>query len=148
MRPCEELTIRATHADRRCAERSKRWALTAAVLGTTMSFLDESVVNVALPDIEADLATTLPAMQWVVNAYTLCMSALILSGGAAADRFGRRRIFLIGIAIFATSSVVCGLAPRVEVLILARALQGIGAALLIPCSLAIIGATYEERERG
>jgi EmrB/QacA subfamily drug resistance transporter len=113
-----------------------------------MSFLDESVVNVALPDIEADLATTLPAMQWVVNAYTLCMSALILSGGAAADRFGRRRIFLTGIAIFATSSVVCGLAPRVEVLILARALQGIGAALLIPCSLAIIGATYDERERG
>jgi len=147
-RPCAELTIRATRADRSCSKLGKRWALTAAVLGSTMSFLDESVVNVALPKIEADLATTLPAMQWVVNAYTLCMSALILSGGAAADRFGRRRIFLIGVAIFATSSLVCGLSPQVDVLILARAIQGVGAALLIPCSLAIIGAAYDERERG
>jgi EmrB/QacA subfamily drug resistance transporter len=113
-----------------------------------MSFLDESVVNVALPKIETELATTLAAMQWVVNAYTLCMSALILSAGAAADRLGRRRIFLIGIAVFATASVACGLAPEVELLIGARAIQGLGAALLIPCSLAIIGAAFPEKERG
>jgi EmrB/QacA subfamily drug resistance transporter len=147
-RPCADLTIRATRADRTCAERNKRWVLVAAVLGSSMSFLDESIVNVALPKIEANLATTLPAMQWVVNAYTLCMSALILAGGAAADRLGRRRIFLLGIGIFATASVVCGLAPRVEALILARVIQGLGAALLIPCSLALIGATYNEHERG
>ncbi len=148
MRPCEELTIRATRADRRCAERDKRWALAAAVLGSTMSFLDESIVNVALPKIETDLATTLPAMQWVINAYTLCMSALILSAGAAADRLGRRRIFLIGIAVFAAASVACGFAPRVELLIAARTIQGLGAALLIPCSLAIIGGAFKENERG
>src|SRR5579863_964387 len=147
-RPCEELTIRATRADHRCNEQHKRWALVAAVLGSTMSFLDESVVNVALPKIEADLATTLPAMQWVVNAYTLCMSALILSAGAAADRLGRRRIFLVGIGIFAASSIACGLAPRIEPLILARVIQGLGAAMLVPCSLAIIGAAFDERERG
>src|SRR5579884_2618744 len=142
MRPCEELTIRATPVNRGAAERNQRWILAAAILGSTMSFLDESVVNVALPKIETELATTLAAMQWVVNAYTLCMSALILSAGAAADRLGRRRIFLIGIAVFATASVGCGFAPRVELLVAARAIQGLGAALLIPCSLAIIGAAF------
>lgn len=147
-RPCADLTIRAARADRPCAQPNKRWVLAAAVLGSSMSFLDESVVNVALPKIEASLATTLPAMQWVVNAYTLCLSALILAAGAAADRLGRRRIFLLGIGIFALSSVVCGLAPRVEPLIFARVVQGLGAALLIPCSLAIIGATFDEHERG
>jgi EmrB/QacA subfamily drug resistance transporter len=147
-RPCDELTIRAARADRRCTHDSKRWVLAAAVLGSTLSFLDESVVNVALPRIEADLATTLPAMQWVVNAYTLCMSALILSAGAAADQLGRRRIFLIGVSIFAVASVACGVAPRVELLILARVIQGLGAAMLIPCSLAIIASAFEEHERG
>ena len=113
-----------------------------------MAFIDSSVVNVALPKMELDLATTLPAMTWVINAYTLCMSALLLIGGAAADQIGRRRIFLTGLSIFAAASVACGLAPRVEVLTLARAVQGVGAALLIPCSLAIIGAAFDEKERG
>jgi EmrB/QacA subfamily drug resistance transporter len=87
-------------------------------------------------------------MTWVINAYTLCMSALLLIGGAAADQVGRRRIFIVGISIFAIASIGCGLAPTVEVLILARAIQGVGAALLIPCSLAIIGAAFAEKERG
>lgn len=147
-RPCDALTIRATRADPQCPEQHKQWVLAAAILGSTMSFLDESVVNVALPKIEANLATTLPAMQWVVNAYTLCMSALILSAGAAADQLGRRRVFLIGVSIFAVASIACGVAPRVEWLVLARAIQGIGAAMLIPCSLAIIGAAFDESERG
>ena len=85
------------------------------------------------------------AMQWILNAYTLCISALLLLGGAAADQFGRRRVFLIGITIFAIASVGCGLAPHIAVLILARAIQGVGAALLIPCSLALIGAAYNEK---
>jgi EmrB/QacA subfamily drug resistance transporter len=106
-----------------------------------MAFIDSSVVNVALPKMESELATTLPAMTWVINAYTLCMSALLLIGGAAADQMGRRRIFMVGITIFA-------LAPSVEMLIFARAIQGVGAALLIPCTLAIIGATFSEKERG
>jgi MFS family permease len=113
-----------------------------------MAYVDESVVNVALPRIEAALHTTLPAMQWIINAYTLCICALLLIGGAAADQFGRRRIFLLGIIIFALASLGCGLAPHIAVLIVARAVQGVGAALLIPCSLALIGAAYPEKERG
>lgn len=113
-----------------------------------MAYIDESVVNVALPKIQADLHTSLASMQWVVNAYTLCMSALLLIGGAAADRFGRRRLFLTGITAFALASIACGIAPSAAVLIGSRAVQGVGAALLIPCSLAIIGAAFDARERG
>jgi EmrB/QacA subfamily drug resistance transporter len=126
----------------------KRWVLVCAVLASTMAFVDESVVNVALPRMEADLHTSLSAMQWVINAYTLCMSALLLIGGAAGDRFGRRRIFMIGISVFALASVACGLAPNPGALIGARALQGVGAAFLIPCGLALISAVYDEKERG
>ena len=146
-RPCKEVTIRATRTVPACAAR-KEWVLAAAVLGSAMSYIDESVVNVALPGIETSLHSTLPAMQWVLNAYTLCISALLLVGGAAADRFGRRKVFILGTVIFAIASVGCGLAPRVLALIAARAVQGVGAALLIPCSLALIGAAYPEKERG
>ena len=126
----------------------RRWVLAAAVLGSTIAFVDESVVNVALPRIEADLGASLAAMQWVVNAYTLCMSALLLVGGAAADQFGRRRLFLLGLSLFAVASLGCGLAPNVVVLVGARAAPGAGAALLVPCSLALIGAAFDEKERG
>jgi EmrB/QacA subfamily drug resistance transporter len=122
--------------------------LAAAVIGSTIASIDESVVNVALPRIESELHTTLAAMQWVINAYTLCMSALLLVGGAAADRFGRRLMFIVGVSAFAAASVVCGVAPGIGVLIGARAIQGVGAALLIPCALALIGAAYDEKERG
>ncbi|HZO21537.1 MAG TPA: MFS transporter [Steroidobacteraceae bacterium] len=147
-RPCDALAIRSARTDRACAQRSKKWVLAAAVLGSTMAFVDESVVNVALPAMESDLAATLAAMTWVVNAYTLCMSALLLTGGAAADQLGRRRIFLAGLCVFAVASLCCGLAPGALSLIASRAVQGVGAALLIPCSLAIIGAAFEGRERG
>ncbi|MGH7745200.1 MAG: MFS transporter, partial [Candidatus Dormibacteria bacterium] len=113
-----------------------------------MTFVDESVVNVALPKIQTDLGTTLAAMQWVIDAYALCMSALLLIGGAAADRFGRRVLFLIGLVIFTLSSIACGSAPDIAALVGARAIQGVGAALLIPCSLAIIGAAFDPQERG
>lgn len=131
-----------------CPPRDKSWVLTVAVLGSTLAYIDESVVNVALPRIEADLHTTLGSMQWVINAYTLCMSALLLIGGAAADRFGRRKLFLGGLITFTLSSIACGFAPNVAALVGARAIQGVGAALLVPCSLAIIGATFDEHERG
>ena len=146
--PCAAEVIRSTRGTSACSQRDKAWVLAAAVLGSTMAFVDESVVNVALPTIEADLGTTLAAMQWVINAYTLCMSALLLIGGAAADRFGRRRLFLIGIITFTLASITCGFAPDIAALIGARAIQGVGAALLIPCSLAIIGAAFNEQERG
>jgi EmrB/QacA subfamily drug resistance transporter len=145
--PCDEAAIRSTASVPACAAR-KSWVLAAAVLGSTLAFVDESVVNVALPKIESDLHTTLAAMQWVINAYTLCMSALLLIGGATADQFGRRRIFLIGVSIFAVASIACGAASDVQVLIGARAVQGAGAALLVPCSLALIGAAFDEQERG
>lgn len=147
-RPCDELAIRSTRGLITCAKRQKRWILAASVLGSAMAFVDESVVNVALPAMETELATTLSAMTWVVNAYTLCLSALLLIGGAMADQLGRRRIFLTGLCIFTAASVCCGLAPDVVTLIVARAIQGVGAALLIPCSLAIIGAAFGESERG
>jgi EmrB/QacA subfamily drug resistance transporter len=145
--PCNEVAIRASVSVPACAAR-RTWVLTAAVLGSTLAYVDESVVNVALPKIESDLHTTLSAMQWVINSYTLCMTALLLIGGATADQFGRRRIFLIGTTVFAVASIGCGLAPDVPALIAARTLQGAGAALLVPCSLALIGAAYDEKERG
>jgi EmrB/QacA subfamily drug resistance transporter len=145
--PCGEGAIRAAASVPDCASR-RSWVLAAAVIASTIAAIDESVVNVALPRIESSLHTTLAAMQWVINAYTLCMSALLLVGGAAADRFGRRLMFVIGVSAFAAASVVCGLAPGILVLIPARAIQGVGAALLIPCALALIGAAFDEKERG
>ena len=145
--PCDELAIRSHPSVPACAA-ARHWVLAAAVLGSTLAYIDESVVNVALPAIETDLHTTLPAMQWVINAYTLCMSALLLIGGAAADRFGRRLMFVIGVSLFAVASPGCGLAKDVTVLLAGRAVSGIGAALLVPCSLALISSAYEEHERG
>jgi EmrB/QacA subfamily drug resistance transporter len=113
-----------------------------------MAFIDGSVVGVALPAIQRDLAATVSAVQWITNAYMLLLGALILVGGAAGDRFGRRRVFIIGVVSFTAASVACGLAPNSTFLILARAVQGIGGALLVPSSLAIISATFSEQERG
>src|SRR6185312_13803031 len=122
--PCDEVAIRSQRAAPGGVTVRKRWVLAAAVLASTMAITDESVVNVALPRIQSDLGTTLPAMQWVVNAYTLCLSALVLIGGAAVDHYGRRRMFLVGIAVFGGASIACGFAPHVGVLIAARAIQG------------------------
>jgi EmrB/QacA subfamily drug resistance transporter len=113
-----------------------------------MAFIDGSVVSVALPALQADLATSVRGSQWIVNAYMLTLGALILVGGAAGDRYGRRRIFALGIVVFTLASIGCGLAPNVEALIAARAVQGIGGALMVPESLAIISATFPEEERG
>jgi EmrB/QacA subfamily drug resistance transporter len=120
----------------------------ATILASSITYIDESVVNIALPAIESNLATSVAVIQWLVNAYTLCLSALVLTGGAVADRFGRRAMFIVGIVLFAAASLWCGFAPSVAQLILARAMQGVGAAVLIPCSLALIGASFDEAERG
>jgi EmrB/QacA subfamily drug resistance transporter len=122
--------------------------LVATILASSIAYIDESVVNVALPAIETDLATTAVVIQWLVNAYTLCLSAFLLVGGAAGDRFGSRRLLVIGMSIFAVASLWCGLSPSITQLVSARAIQGFGAALLIPSSLALIGATFDESERG
>jgi EmrB/QacA subfamily drug resistance transporter len=156
-RPCDEAAIRSVRPVPLLPPQAgegwgggsqKFWILAATILGSTMAFVDESVVNVALPAIEADLKVPVAVIQWLVNAYTLCVAALMLIGGAAGDRWGRRLVFVIGTAVFAIGSVWCGLSPTVAQLIAARALQGIGAALLIPSSLAIIGASIDPAERG
>ena len=147
-RPCEEEIIQSTSlAENRPAD-AKPWVLLASILASSVANIDESIVNVALPAIETDLATSAIVVQWLVNAYTLCLSALLLVGGAAGDQFGRRRFFIVGISIFAVASLWCGLARSLTQLILARAAQGVGAALLLPCSLALIGANFDETERG
>jgi EmrB/QacA subfamily drug resistance transporter len=146
--PCDEGAIRSIPRAANCLASEKPWVLLATVLASSIAYIDESVVNVALPAIERDLATSVAVIQWLVNAYTLCLSALLLIGGAAADQFGRRRIFVIGVSIFAAASLWCGFSPSIAQLIVARAIQGFGAALLIPCSLALIGAAFDEAERG
>ncbi|MFV0132113.1 MFS transporter [Streptomyces sp. HMX87] len=124
-----------------------RWVLLTTVLGSTMVMLDSTVVNVALPHIGRDLGTDLAALQWTVNGYMLTLAALILLGGALGDRYGRRKVFVIGVVWFALASLLCGIAPDPWVLIAARALQGVGGALLTPGSLALIQATFHPDDR-
>ncbi|KJY19439.1 major facilitator transporter [Streptomyces sp. WM6373] len=125
-----------------------RWILLATVLGSTMAMLDSTVVNVALPRIGEDLDADLAVLQWTVNAYLLTLAGLILVGGALGDRFGRRRIFVLGTVWFAVGSLLCGIAPNAGVLVAARALQGVGGALLTPGSLALIQGSIRAGDRG
>lgn len=125
-----------------------RWLVAAMVLGTGMAFLDGSIVNLALPAIDGDLDAGVAGLQWTVNAYTLTLAALILVGGSLGDRWGRRRVFLVGVVWFAVASLACALAPTIEVLVAARGLQGVGGALLTPGSLAIISASIHPDDRG
>jgi len=122
--------------------------LAATILGSSMAFIDGTAVNVALPALQTHLGATVAQVQWVVEAYTLFLSALLLVGGALGDRFGRRRVFLLGVAGFALASVGCGLAGTPGLLIAARGVQGIAAALLVPGSLALISSSFEENRRG
>ncbi|MFD3539055.1 MFS transporter [Streptomyces sp. NPDC058662] len=124
-----------------------RWIVFTTVLGSSMALLDSTVVNVALPRIGRDLGADLAVLQWTVNAYLLTMAGLILVGGALGDRFGRRRIFVLGVVWFAVGSLLCGIAPNAGVLIAARALQGVGGALLTPGSLALIQGSIRSGDR-
>jgi EmrB/QacA subfamily drug resistance transporter len=130
------------------ASAGARWLIAATVLGSGVAMLDGTVVNVALPTIGQELGAGLTGQQWVLDGYLLTLSALLLSGGAAGDRYGRRRIFLAGLAIFTAASLACGLAPTIGWLIGARLLQGVGAAALVPGSLALIDAGIIPQDRG
>ncbi len=125
-----------------------RYVLAATVLGSAMAAIDATVVGIALPAIGRNFGASLAELQWVVSAYLLTLAGLLLFAGALGDRYGRKRIFLIGVVWFALASVTCGLAPSVAVLIVSRAVQGIGAALLTPGSLAIIEASFRQQDRG
>ncbi|MER8005090.1 MFS transporter [Streptomyces sp. NPDC094149] len=134
--------------DVRLASSQGKWILLTTVLGSSMAMLDSTVVNVALPRIGQDLDANLAALQWTVNAYMLTLAGLILLGGSLGDHYGRRKIFVVGVVWFAAASLLCGLAPTAGVLIAARALQGVGGALLTPGSLALIQASFHPDDRG
>lgn len=146
--PCDEGIARGIPAALPCPERDAPWILAATILGSSMAFVDGTVVNIALPVLQTDLNASVADMQWVVEAYALFLGALLLVGGALGDRLGRRRIFAAGVALFGTASAACGFAPNIEMLIGFRALQGVGGALLVPGSLAIIGASFGSEQRG
>ncbi|WP_183804051.1 MFS transporter [Paraburkholderia fungorum] len=146
--PCDTLAIHAQPLGLGPPCRRKKLVLAATILGSSMAFIDSSVVNVALPSIQTELGASVAAIQWVVNAYLLFLGALVLVGGSLGDTLGRRTVFIAGIGVFTLASIACGLAPDARALIAARAVQGIGAALLVPSSLAIIGAVFDDKERG
>ena len=146
--PCDRGAILGGDAATPCPKASKRWTLVAAIIGSSMAFIDGTVVNVALPAIQRQMNASSADAQWVMESYALFLAALLLIGGALGDRFGRRRVFMLGVALFTLASVGCALASDVGLLIGARAVQGIGAALLVPGSLALISAAYPQAERG
>jgi EmrB/QacA subfamily drug resistance transporter len=143
--PCDG-GIAGSQKPRSCPSRTL--TLAASILASSLSFVDGSVVNVALPAMGANLHAPASGLQWIVNAYLLPLSALLLLGGAAGDRFGRRRLFLAGIALFALASALCALAPSLPLLLAGRALQGIASAMLMPNSLALLGAAFSGEARG
>src|SRR5215469_3914366 len=146
--PCDEAVIGAGAGAKRCAEKSRPWVLTATILGSSMAFIDSTAVNVALPALQSGLHATVVDVQWVIEAYGLFLSALILVGGALGDSFGRRTIFLFGVAGFAVASAGCGFSSSVQQLVLWRSVQGVAAAFLVPGSLSIISSCFEEESRG
>jgi EmrB/QacA subfamily drug resistance transporter len=146
--PCDEASLRCGDARVACAVSARPYVLATAVLGSSMAFIDGTVLNVALPAIQGGLGASVGQMQWIINAYMLLLGSLLLMGGAAGDRFGRRRVFSLGVLLFALASAACGLAPDSATLIVARAVQGVGAALLVPGSLALISANFPKDVRG
>lgn len=146
--PCEESRPGSRAAAIECSKARGGWILAVTILASSMAFIDGTVVNVALPALQTQLNATAVDVQWVVEAYALLLSAFLLIGGSLGDHYGRRRIFLIGVALFALASAACGFAMNIGQLIVARGFQGLGAALLVPGSLAIISSSFGEKERG
>src|SRR6266568_1279754 len=146
--PCDEAVIRWRAAASPCPKGSGPWILAATILGSSMAFIDGTVVNVALPALQQSLNATVVDVQWVVEAYSLLLSAFLLLGGSLGDRYGRRRIFILGVAIFSLASLSCGFATNIHELIFSRVVQGAGGALLVPGSLSIISASFREEDRG
>src|SRR5580692_9504250 len=146
--PCDQAVIESGHPAAPCTKSAEAWVLAVTILGSSMAFIDGTVVNVALPAIQKTLGGTVIDMQWVVEGYGLFLSALILAGGAMGDAFGRRRMFLLGVTLFAIASAGCGFAASIRELVIARSVQGLGAAFLVPGSLSIISASFGGNERG
>ena len=145
--PCDEALILSGPCER-AAPSGSGWIVATTILGSSMAFIDGTVVNVALPALQSALSATISEVQWIVEAYALFLAALLLTGGALGDLYGRRKVFAAGVALFSVASAWCGLAASVRELIVARGLQGIGGALLIPGSLSLISANFSEHTRG
>ncbi len=145
--PCEGVAI-SPHSSLVIKRSCEKWVLVVAILGSSMAFIDGTIVNLALPALQSALHASISQIQWVIEAYALTLGALLLVGGALGDLFGRRKIFLIGIIIFAAASAWCGLVSTISYLVVARTIQGIGAALLVPGSLALISSSFPEERRG
>jgi EmrB/QacA subfamily drug resistance transporter len=145
--PCDEAAIGSATANR-ITRTEGAWVLATAILGSSMAFIDGTVVNVVLPALQSTLHATLAQVQWVVESYTLSLAAVLLAGGSLGDLHGRRRVFAIGVVMFSVASAWCGLSRTIDELIVARGLQGIGGALLVPNSLALISGSFPENERG
>src|SRR5271169_3204338 len=146
--PCDEAVIQSGGTAVLCSGKDARWILAATILGSSMAFIDSTAVNVALPALQASLHATVVGVQWVVESYGLFLGALILVGGSLGDLFGRRSMFLVGVGIFASASIACGFASNIQQLVIARSIQGIGAAFLVPGSLSLISANFDEKTRG
>ena len=146
--PCDEAVMRSAGAQVPSGAAARTWILAATILGSSMAFIDSTVVNVALPALQASFHATVVDVQWIVESYGLLLAALILVGGSLGDLFGRRLFFVIGVVIFAVASAGCGSASNISQLIIARSIQGVGAALLVPGSLAIISTSFDEKSRG
>jgi EmrB/QacA subfamily drug resistance transporter len=146
--PCDAGQILRPVAAAPCSAAARRWTLVAAILGSSMAFVDGTIVNVALPALQRDLDASASQAQWIIESYALFLASLLLVGGALGDRFGRRLVFTIGAGLFTAASIACALSATAGQLIAARSVQGIGAALLVPGSLSLISATFPEAERG
>lgn len=146
--PCDEAAVRHGECLPAASAAQKRWVLVASILGSSLAFVDGTVANVAMPAIQHAFSATVYEAQWVIEAYALLLAALLLVGGSLGDLHGRRRVFLAGVALFGVASLGCALSQTVHQLIAARAVQGVGAALLVPGSLALIGASFPQEERG
>jgi len=144
--PCTQVGSVAVESP--CTPKDRKWILIATILGSSLAFMDGSVVNIALPTLQAKFQATAGGIQWVVQSYALFSAALLLLGGAIGDRYGRRRIFLSGIAVFALASATCAVSVSLGQLIASRALQGIGGAMLIPQGLSILSASFPSEQRG
>jgi EmrB/QacA subfamily drug resistance transporter len=147
LQPCDAGVIRSTRTSAPCRPSSRPWVIAAASLGSGMAFLDSTVMNVALPVVQTSLDVSAREVQWIFGSFALVLAAFLLVGGSLGDRYGRRLIFVLGAAIFAVASVWCALAPGPGQLVAARAVQGAGGALLVPASLAIVGASFEGKLR-
>jgi EmrB/QacA subfamily drug resistance transporter len=145
---CDEGAILSAAAEAPCSVPARPWILATTILASSMVFIDGTVVNVALPALQREFGATAAQAQWIVESYALFLASLLLVGGSAGDRFGRRRIFTLGVALFAAASAWCAMAGSIEQLLIARAVQGVGGALLVPGSLALISASFPQDVRG